>query len=345
MGSSKYIFVNTLLRRQAVNRIGIRSVTVAMLLSYGLSAAHAENFGFPSAETQTDQKTPFEFEYFEELLNTVPEKERERLCGLDKVCVELWRKGKLQIYKEGRLIEGDFNEDGITEQAMILETDSESEAEAGMGRKDYWIYISQPEDDKTADSKSDTAALNLTPAETGGSSTGLAKETGAVSTVQMNLPARSSGAKTATIDSTSPAAAKPSTAESASTAAASPAARSSAAESPKTEANKSLSGAAPAALPERLVKGHKVLLHEILPDAFNVIDFFWDPKRKGLVIDVGERIMRAGGMGVLDDGLRAAVVQPGHSEKVIVVVTWNPKTSKYDVLVPLKGFKHRKRNA
>ncbi len=289
MGSSKYIFVSTLLRHQAVKRIGIRSVTVAMLLSSGLSAAHAENFGFPSAETQTDQKTPFEFEYFEELLNTVPEKERERLCGLDKVCVELWRKGKLQIYKEGRLIEGDFNEDGITEQAMILETDSESEAEAGMGRKDYWIYISQPEDDKTADTKSDSPAPDTKPAETGGSN--------------------NSGA---------------------------------AGDNSKTEANKSLSGAA---LPDRLVKGHKVLLHEILPDAFNVIDFFWDPKRKGLVIDVGERIMRAGSMGVLDDGLRAAVVQPGHSEKVIVVVTWNPKTSKYDVLVPLKGFKHRKRNA
>lgn len=315
MGSFKYILVSTLLRCQALRRPGRRSALLAVLLFCGMSAAHAQNFGFPGAESAADQKTPFEFEYFDELLNTIPEKERERLCGLDKVCVELWRKGKLQIYKEGRLIEGDFNEDGITEQAMILETDSESEAEAGMGRKDYWIYISQPEDDKPADAKSDTSDPNAKAGESNGTNNAAPEKESASASPAKNALATSSGAKTPT------------------------------GQSARTDTTKTANGPAPASLPDRLVKGHKVLLHEILPDAFNVIDFFWDPKRKGLVIDVGERIMRAGGLGVLDDGLRAAVVQPGRSEKVIVVVTWNPKTSKFDVNVPLKGFKHRKRNA
>lgn len=234
-------------------------VSTLVLLTIASSSASAQDFGAAGVSNSggEEPKTPFEFEYFDELLGTIPEKERERLCGLDKVCVELWRKGKLQIFKEGRLIEGDFNEDGITEEAMILETDSVSDAT----QKDYWIYVSQPESEGPR--------------------------------IQNEIPEKS--------------------------------------------------GTPP--LPEKLVKGHKILLHEPIPDAFNVIDFFWDPKRKGLVIDIGERLMRSSSNGLSDPSQVTGVVQSGVAQKVVVVVTWNSKSNKFDLIVPIKGLKHRKRNA
>ena len=238
------------LTRLTASRVGATVLILTALLtsSSAFMSAPAQSDGFPSQRSgDDDQKTPFDFEYFDELLGTVPEKERERLCGLDKVCIDLWRKGKLQIYKEGRLLEGDFNGDGVSEQAMILETDVQSESEAPADRKDFWIHITQATDESTA--------------------------------------------------------------------------------------------------PDKLVKGRKVLLHEMLPNAFNVIDFSWDAKRKGLVIDVGERLTRSTGAGISDLNQALGTVHPGRTDKVVVVVTWNDKTNKYDLLVPIKGLKHRRRNA
>ncbi len=301
-----------------------------VLLVASSTPAIAQNFGFPSSESGTpeEQKTPFEFEYFDELLGTIPEKERERLCGLDKVCVELWKKGKLQIYKEGRLLEGDFNGDGVTEQAMILETDSESEAEIGMERKDYWIYISQPDEvsaakteaekgsGKDPSSKTEPNAVN-SDAKTAELDPGKITGIRFGKTPEIQYDKTESASK---LELTPPSGVRPG-ATSGSAATTKPAAA------------------------DSLVKGHKILLHELIPDAFNVIDFFWDPKRKGLVIDVGERLLRSTGSGITDPTQMVGVVQPGVTQKIVVVVTWNSKTNRYDVIVPVKGLKHRRRKA
>ncbi len=89
-------------------------------------------------EQKAEQKTAFDYDYYEELMQPVPTKEHERLCGLDKVCIELWRKQKMEVWKEGRLFTGDFNGDGVTDEAVILEgEDPDDEAE-----KVFYVYIS-----------------------------------------------------------------------------------------------------------------------------------------------------------------------------------------------------------
>lgn len=210
-----------------------------------------------SPESQINE-TPFEFDYFQQL-DPETEPERKRLCGLDKVCIELWKKGKLQIYKEGRLIEGDFNNDGIQEQAMILETDAANEQTG----KDYWIHITQAQEQK--------AGSDATPAVGNAA----------------NSPAKAD-AETTPIS-------------------------------------------------------HKVLFDEMIPDAFNVIDFSWDEKRKSLVIDIGERVYHGTTAMTVDPTQTLMVAQQGKTDKVLVFVGWNAKTNKFELTMPVKGQKHKKR--
>ena len=91
----------------------------------------------PQTPPKTPTQTPFDYDYYEELMAPVPDHEQERLCGLDKVCMTLWKKGKLQLYKEGRLFVSDFNQDGIKDEAVILEKDEPDFPED----KDYLISI------------------------------------------------------------------------------------------------------------------------------------------------------------------------------------------------------------
>ncbi len=203
----------------------------SMLSGYLLPASAEDAASFkPEGSlpaSSTEGKHVFEYDYYAQLTDPLPAHEEERLCGLDKICVTLWRKGKLEIFKEGRLFQGDFNSDGIEDEAMVLEKDQEDDP---LG-KDYYIYIStkyKPDDKPT------------------------------------------------------------------------------------------------------------VLLHELIPNASNIVDVFWDQKRNALVIDTGGRIERNESISQIGG---AAYVYESAAKvyKVVVVVSWNPKTDKFDVIEP--GFK------
>lgn len=179
----------------------------------------------PAAEEE--KKDPFEYEYFEDLVSPVPAHEEERLCGLDKVCVTLWKKGKLQIYKQGRLFEGDFNFDSKPDEAVILEKDDPDDPTG----KEYYIYISSKEGNE-----------------------------------------------------------------------------------------------------------RKVLLHELIPGAPNIIDVFIDRVKNAIVIDTGGRITRTSSIGSV--GGSGYVYETGQVIKVVVVIVWNAKSGKFDLITP--GFGKKK---
>lgn len=219
--------------------------------------AQAPSTGAPEApaEEASAPQTPFEYDYFEELMEPAPH-ESERLCGLDKVCVKLWKSGKLEVYKEGRLLEGDFNGDGVADAAMILEKDSKTE-QVG---KDYWIYVSTA----AAAAKSDAASAT----------------------------------------------------------------KSDAAAAAKTDA-------------PPVKEGHKLMLYSQIPDAFNVVEFGWDEEKKALVIDIGERIMHTNASMYMDPAGMVGNNMSGKTEKVLVLVSWNPTSQKYEMHEPVKSRKHK----
>ena len=179
-----------------------------------------------SSASSTENKEPFEFEYFEEMMNPVESREKERLCGLDKVCVTLWKKGKLKLFKEGRLFEADFDGDGVKDEAVILEQDVEDDPMA----KEYLVYISNVRDGQ-----------------------------------------------------------------------------------------------------------RKILLHELVPEAQNIIDVFWDPVKKALVIDTGGRIVKTQTMESI--GGSGYMYETGKVLKVVVVVKFNAQTNKFDIFVPSTSSK------
>lgn len=182
-----------------------------------------------SEEAKKDEKpkpqTAFEFDEFQGMVAGVPNNEVERLCGLDKICVTLWKKGKLQIYKEGRVFRGDFNQDGVQDEAIILERDASDDDPED---KEFLVCITTPEN-------------------------GL----------------------------------------------------------------------------------HKVLLHEVIPGANNVVEVFVDEARKALVIDTGGRIIRSQSMASYGD----MPLYPASAKeiKVVVLVVWNPKTKRFDLVTPALG--------
>lgn len=186
-----------------------------------------------AAEQKNEQRTPFDFDYYEDLMQPVPDKERKRLCGLDKICVELWQKQKMHVYKEGRLFTGDFNSDGITDEAVILEGEEADDPD----EKVYYIYISSKDKDKG----------------------------------------------------------------------------------------------------ER-----KLWFHEVLPDARNVVDVFFDKDKNALVIDTGGRVVRTESattsVGASGSGYTYST---GKVRKVVIVVLWNPKNNTYELLQP--GEQNNKR--
>jgi hypothetical protein len=167
-------------------------------------------------------QTPFEFEYFEELMAPVEDWKDERLCGLDKVCMVLWKKGKLQIYREGRIYTGDYNLDGMPDEALILEKDDPDDPTI----KEFYVSITSAE------------------------------------------------------------------------------------------------------------KGRrKCLLHQLIPNANNILSVDWDPEKKALIIDTGGRVTKTPMITTYGTG---AIYGNTQVIKLIVVVVWNPRTRKFDVLTP--GF-------
>ncbi len=87
---------------------------------------------------QSREAEPFEYEYFAEMVSLSPQKEKIRLCGLDKVCMEMWKSGRLAVMKNGKFVLGNFDGTGDSEEAMILEQDSKT------GARDYFVFVTSP---------------------------------------------------------------------------------------------------------------------------------------------------------------------------------------------------------
>ena len=193
------------------------------------AASSAEQKSASAAPDAGEKRTPFDYEYFEELMNSIhavsnpnEAKESERLCGLDSYCITLWKKGQLQVYKDGRLISGDFNGDGISDDAFITERDKNG----GASGKEYAISI----------------------------------------TTKVNG------------------------------------------------------------------KG-KILMHQTLREANNIVEFFWDADKKAIVIDTGKRVVKTATVtNVTGSGFKN---ESNQNFKVVATVTWNPKTEKFDLLYPV----------
>ena len=267
-------------------------------------AASSEETGASAGSNSPDEsaeQSPFEYEYFEELIEPIEGGGTERLCGLDKVCVTLWKKGKLQIYKEGRLLEGDFNNNGIPDEAIVLEkdladattnqnaTDTASDAKGNSTNN-----ASKHETTKTGQATSNSVPLG-----------GTGKEYWIL--ISEKTPELS--------DPTSAAAAVPATAT--------------------ANAEKSNSS-----VPENPnARKHKLLLHEKIPDAFNIVDFFVDAKKNALVVDIGERIMHTTSSMGLDPSATLGASMQGITQKVVVVIAWNSQTQKFDIIEPVKSHK------
>ncbi|MBX9688661.1 MAG: hypothetical protein K2X27_18275 [Candidatus Obscuribacterales bacterium] len=172
---------------------------------------------------QPEGKTPFDFDYYENLLQSLAKTDRIRICGLDKVCVNLWRKGKLQIFKEGRIFEGDFNSDGEADEAVILEEDDDDDSDL----KTYCIHIST-----------------------------LGKD-----------------------------------------------------------------------------GSRRVILHEAIPTAQNIIDVFVDRTKNAIVIDTGGRLAKTTSIESLG-GVGGYMYEVGRVIKVVAVVAWDKKSQKFDIFMP-----------
>lgn len=114
------------------------ALTVSICLTgLALTKSSAEETATPAA-----QITPFDYDFYTELMSPIPNSSDERLQGLDKNLMSLWRQEKLQVQKEGRILSGDFNGDGIADEAILLEKDSDEDPSG----KDVWIAITSKKD-------------------------------------------------------------------------------------------------------------------------------------------------------------------------------------------------------
>ena len=133
------------MKQNGLKQSALQALIACLLLASPLTALAEEGSadnnktgGQPAQGQPAQGKSAFEFDFYDQIMNPLLTREDERLCGLDKACIDLWRKGKLQIFKEGNLFTADFNMDGKPDTAMILEKYIDDDPTD----KAYYIYIS-----------------------------------------------------------------------------------------------------------------------------------------------------------------------------------------------------------
>ena len=115
----------------------LASIVSICLTGLALTTCFAEE-----SSTKLAQLTPFDYDSYTDLMSPIPNSSDERLQGLDKSLMNLWRQEKLQVQKEGHMLSGDFNGDGVADDSILLEKDSDEDP-AG---KDVWIAITTKKD-------------------------------------------------------------------------------------------------------------------------------------------------------------------------------------------------------
>lgn len=65
----------------------------------------------------------FDYNEFEAVRALDPNMSNARLCGMNKVCMKLWKNGEMLATEHGMVVRADFNGDGQTDIAVALEKD------------------------------------------------------------------------------------------------------------------------------------------------------------------------------------------------------------------------------
>lgn len=89
------------------------------------------------AGTASAKEKPVYFDYneFEAVRALDPTMSNARLCGMNKVCMKLWKNGEMLATEHGMVVRADFNGDGQTDIAVALEKDH-SNSESSL---DYFV--------------------------------------------------------------------------------------------------------------------------------------------------------------------------------------------------------------
>lgn len=106
---------------------------LSLLSSSSISAQELQESNH-NKEQRRIQLEAFDYGLFEQMLSQSPRREKVRLCGLDKVCMEMWKDGRLAIGRRGKLVMADFDLDGSVDRAILLEQDVAD-------RKDFYILV------------------------------------------------------------------------------------------------------------------------------------------------------------------------------------------------------------
>lgn len=77
----------------------------------------------------------FDYQEFIAVRALDPEMAEARLCGMNKMCMRLWKNGELMATEHGMVVRADFNEDGERDIGIAMEKDK-PEPEEGI---DYFI--------------------------------------------------------------------------------------------------------------------------------------------------------------------------------------------------------------
>ncbi len=78
-----------------------------------------------------------DYQEFAAIKALAPEMEGARLCGLNKVCMRLWRDGEMSVPEHGMVVREDLDGDGAGDVAVMLEKDKPKEEEG----LDYFIIM------------------------------------------------------------------------------------------------------------------------------------------------------------------------------------------------------------
>lgn len=106
------------------NAIAIVSALVALFTAVPTFAAD-----------KPEQIIYFDYDEFLAVRSLDPEMQESRLCGLNKVCMRLWKNGEMKVPEHGMVVRADFDGDGETDIGVAMERDKPNELEG----LDYFV--------------------------------------------------------------------------------------------------------------------------------------------------------------------------------------------------------------
>lgn len=94
------------------------------------------------AGAQKSKIVYFDYNEFIAVRSLDPTLSEARLCGLNKVCMKLWKNGELMVPEHGMVVRADFDSDGVTDVGVAMERDKTAPAEGA----DYFMVTATKKD-------------------------------------------------------------------------------------------------------------------------------------------------------------------------------------------------------